>query len=197
MRKILFFIVKRLPSNYLRVLFYRVLFKYKIGVNVKIGKTIISAKRVVIGDNVLISNDNHISCNELKIGNNVSIHSGNRIMGSANFSIGENSRIINNHFIDLYNNVTIGLNTWLAGKSSQIWTHGSVSTKLGKKLDVFIGNNVYVGSNVCIAPGVHIADINLIGLGSVVTNSFNESKTIIIGNPSKVVKENIDWRKNW
>lgn len=118
-------------------------------------------------------------------------------MGTANFTIGDNSRIINNHFIDLYNNVTIGSNSWLAGKNSQIWTHGSISTKQGKKLDVEIGDHVYIASNVNIAPGVKISDVNLVGLASVVTQSFNESETIILGNPSKVVKNNIDWRKNW
>ncbi|MDO3695130.1 hypothetical protein QVZ41_09770 [Wenyingzhuangia sp. chi5] len=197
MKKILFFIVKRLPSNYLRILFYKIFFKYKIGRSVKIGKSIINAKKVIIGDNVLIRDNNHISCNVLKIEKNVSIHSGNRIMGTADFSIGENSRIINNHFIDLYNNVVIGKNSWLAGKNSQIWTHGSVSTKLGKNLDVVVGDNVYIGSNVSIAPGVKIVDVNLVGLGTVVTQSFMKPKTIIIGNPSKVVKEDIDWRKDW
>jgi acetyltransferase-like isoleucine patch superfamily enzyme len=197
MKKILFFVIKRLPSNYLRVEFYKLFFKYKIGSNVKIGKCVINANHVIIGDNVLIRDKNHISCNTLKIDNNVSIHSGNMIMGTANFSIGENSRIINNHFIDLYNNVTIGSNSWLAGKNSQIWTHGSISTKIGKNLEVTIGNDVYVGSNVSIAPGVKISNKNLIGLGSVVNKSFLDEKTIIIGNPSKIVKTDIDWRKDW
>ena len=197
MRKVLFFIIKRLPSNFLRVKSYKLFFKYEIGKNAKIGKCVLNAKKVTIGDNVLIRDDNHISCGDLYIANNVSIHSGNRIMGNGNFSIGKDSRIINNHYIDLYNNVSIGHNSWLAGKSSQIWTHGSISTKLGKTLDVVIGSNVYVGSNVSIAPGVSIADNNLIGLGSVVTTSFKESNTIVLGNPSKIVKHNIDWKKDW
>ncbi len=197
MRKIFFFVIKRLPSNYLRIQFYKLFFKYEIGSNVKIGKCVINAKNVIIGDGVLIRDNNHISCNNLKIDNNVSIHSGNFIMGTANFSIGKNSRIINNHFIDLYNNVTIGSNSWLAGKNSQIWTHGSINTKTGKKLDVTIGNYVYIGSNVSIAPGVKISNNNLIGLGSVVNKSFLDEKTIILGNPSKIVKTEVDWRKDW
>jgi len=197
MKRMLFFVIKRIPFNSLRVFIYKYFFKYKIGINVKIGRCVINAKRVTIGNNVMIRDDNHIACKTLKIGKNVSIHSGNRFMGTANFTIGDNSRIINNHFIDLYNNVTIGSNSWLAGKNSQIWTHGSISTKQGKKLDVEIGDHVYIASNVNIAPGVKISDVNLVGLASVVTQSFNESETIILGNPSKVVKNNIDWRKNW
>ena len=176
---------------------YRFFFNYNIGNNVKIGKCIINANKVEIGDNVLIRDNNHISCNILTIKEGVSIHSGNKIIGPANFSIGKNSRIINDHYIDLYNNVTIGDYTWLAGKNSQIWTHGSLKTKQGKKLDVIIGDNVYVASNVCIAPGVQISEINMIGLGSIVTHGFNESHTIILGNPAEVIKNNIDWRKDW
>ncbi|APG64695.1 hypothetical protein LPB136_04670 [Tenacibaculum todarodis] len=197
MKKIFFAIVKRLPSNSLRVFFYRFFLGYKIGSNVKIGKCVINAKKVEIGNNVLIRGNNNISCNILKIDNGVSIHSGNKIIGSANFTIGKKSRIINDHFIDLYNNVTIGENTWLAGKNSQIWTHGSIHTKLDKDLTVFIGNNVYVASNVSIAPGVKIGNVNLIGLGSVVTKNYLETNSIIAGNPAKVVKNNIDWRKEW
>lgn len=197
MKKILFAIVKRLPSNQLRVLMYRFFFQYKIGENVKIGKCVINAKKVEIGNNVLIRDHNNISCHILKIAEGVSIHSGNKIIGSANFTIGKNSRIINDHFIDVYNDVSIGENTWLAGKNSQIWTHGSIHTKTGKDLAVCIGDNVYVSSNVSIAPGVKIEAINLVGLGSVVTKSYLESNTIIAGNPAIVVKENIDWRKNW
>ncbi|SNR75878.1 transferase hexapeptide (six repeat-containing protein) [Lutibacter agarilyticus] len=197
MKKILFIIVKRLPTNSLRVFFYRFAFKYKIGKNVRIGKCVINAKKVDIGDNVLIRDYNNISCNILKINDGFSIHSGNKIIGSANFTIGKNSRIINDHFIDLYNNVTIGRNSWLAGKSSQIWTHGSIHTKSGKDLSVCIGSNVYIGSNTSIAPSVKIGNINLIGLGSVVTKSYTESATIIAGNPAIIVKDNIDWRKEW
>ena len=197
MKKILFAIIKRLPTNSLRVFFYRFFFNYRIGKNVSIGKCVINAKKVDIGDNVLIRSDNNISCNVLKINDGVSIHSGNKIIGSANFTIGKQSRIINDHFIDLYNNVTIGENSWLAGKNSQIWTHGSIHTKSGKDLTVSIGNNVYIGSNTSIAPGVKIGAINLIGLGSVVTKSYTDSKTIIAGNPAIIVKENIDWRKEW
>ncbi len=191
-------ILKRLPINSLKINIYRSVFNYKIGKNVIIGKSIIKANSVSIGDNVLIRDNNLISCNKLEIGFGTSIHSGNIIMGGASFKIGNNSRIINNHFIDLYNNVAIGDNTWIAGRDSQFWTHGSIHTKEGTKdLSISIGNNTYVGSNVCFAPGVKIGNNNLIGLGSVISKSFLCSKTIIAGNMATVVKENIDWRKNW
>jgi len=191
-------VIKYIPSNIVKVFLLRKALGYTIGKNVQIGKVIINCKKVVIEDNVFIADHNNISCNELFIGVNTSIHSGNVIQGGANFSIGKNSRIINNHYFDVWNTIQIGNNTWIAGKNSQFWTHGSIHTKSkNKDLSIIIKDDVYVGSACCFAPGVVIESENLIGLGSVVTNSFLEKKTIIAGNPSVVVKENVDWRTNW
>ena len=198
LRKILFKIIRICPFNKVRVFIYRTIFNYKIGKNVQIGKSVINSNNVEIGDNAIIRNNTTISCENLKIGNNTAIHSGNIISGKNSFKIGENSRIINDHFIDLWNNVEIGNNTWLAGKRSQLWTHGSIHTKTGNKdLSIKIGNDIYIGSNSSISPGVKIDSLNLIGLGSVLTKSIHSSKNIIAGNPAKIIKENIDWRESW
>lgn len=198
LKKILFKLIKVCPSNKFRVIIYKKIFNYKIGTNVQIGKSVINAKNVIIGNNVIIRNNTTISCNSLKIGNNTVIHSGNVISGKNSFKIGENSRIINDHFIDLWNSVEIGNNTWLAGKRSQIWTHGSIHTKTGDKdLSIKIGNDIYIGSNSSISPGVKIESLNLIGLGSVLTKSIDSSRNIIAGNPARIIRENIDWRENW
>lgn len=197
-KKILFKLIKLCPFNGVRVFIYKNLFKYKIGSNVFIGKSIINSKEVSIGNNVVIKHNTTIACSSLTIGTNTSILSGNTIMGKSSFSIGEDSRIINNHFIDLWNSVEIGNNTWLAGKRSQLWTHGSIYTKTGgKDLSIQIGDDIYIGSNCSIAPGVKIESLNLVGLGSVLTHSITTSKNIIAGNPAKIIKENIDWRDNW
>ncbi len=191
-------IIKFIPFSSFKVFLLRKLFGYSIGKNVKIGKSIIYCKKVTIRDNVYIANRNVINCNELVIGFNTSIHSGNTIQGGANFSIGNNSRIINNHYFDLWNNIELGDNTWVAGKNSQFWTHGSIHTKIGTKdLSIKINDDVYIGSSSLFSPGVIIESVNLIGLGSVVSGIFPESKTIIAGNQAKVIKHNIDWRENW
>jgi acetyltransferase-like isoleucine patch superfamily enzyme len=191
-------IIKFIPFSSLKVFLLSKLFGYTIGRNVKIGKSMLCCKKVTIGDNVYIANRNIINCNELVIGYNTSIHSGNTIQGSGNFSIGNNSRIINNHHFDLWNNIELGDNTWVAGKNSQFWTHGSIHTKNGAKdLSIKINNDVYIGSSSLISPGVIIESINLVGLGSVVSGIFSESNTIIVGNQAKVIKQNIDWRENW
>jgi acetyltransferase-like isoleucine patch superfamily enzyme len=199
LNKILFAIIKNLPSNFLRVFCYKKIFKYQIGNNVKIGKkVIINCKKVTLQDNVFISYNNSISCNELFIGKNASILRGNVIVGKSDFKMGSNSTIIYDHYFDVWNSITIGNNTWIAGKGSQVWTHGSIHTKRGiKDLGVYIGDNNYVGSGVLFAPGSRIGNNNLIGLGSVVTKAFASENTIISGNPATVIRENIDWRENW
>jgi acetyltransferase-like isoleucine patch superfamily enzyme len=191
-------IIKHMPSNSVRIFLLEKIFGYSIGKNVKIGKVIINCNKVTIGDNVYIADNNIILCNELSIGQKTSIHSGNVFQGSANFYIGTNSRIINNHYFDLHHNIEIGNNTWIAGKGSQFWTHGSIHTKLNTKdLSIKIKNDIYIGSASCFAPGVFIESENLIGLGSVIIKSFLKNKTIIAGNPAVVVKQDVDWRINW
>lgn len=196
-KKILFKIIKLCPFNFIRVFIYRFFFNYKIGKNIFIGNSILNCNAAEIADNVIIKHNVNIRCKKLKIGKSTSILSNNSISGSADFSIGNNSRIINHHHIDVYNNVSIGNNTWIAGKGSQIWTHGSLYTKLDKDLSVKIGDDIYIGTNVNIAPGTIISNLNLIGMGSVVSGKFLEEQTIIAGNPAKVIKTAIDWRDNW
>ncbi|SHE88054.1 transferase hexapeptide (six repeat-containing protein) [Psychroflexus salarius] len=196
-KKVIFKIILYLSNNSIRVFIYKHYFKYDIGANVKIGKSVINCKKVTLEDDVIIGDANFISCRSLTLLNKSRILSHNTIIGGSNLKMGENSRIIYNHKIDLANEVSIGENSWLAGDYSQIWTHGSLKTKLGKDLSVNIGNNVYLGSGVLIAPGVKINSNNLVGLGSVVLSSIKEQSCVVSGNPAKIVKENVNWRENW
>lgn len=190
-------LIKFIPSNFIKIALLRNLFGCKIGKNVTIGRSIINCDKVKIGNGVQIGNKNTISCKQLNVGADTKIIYSNRFIGNATFSIGENSRIISSHYFDLYNNINIGNNTWIAGNNSQFWTHGSMQTKTGKDLSINIKDDVYVGSASRFAPGTKIASFNLIGLGSVVAGNFETENTIIMGNPAKVVKQNIDWRENW
>ncbi|WP_290469532.1 hypothetical protein [Lacinutrix sp. MedPE-SW] len=69
-----------------------------------------------IGENVTIGKA-YINCKKVIIGDNVKIANGN------------NSRVINNHYFDVWNNITIGNDSWIAGKNSEFWTHGSIHKK--------------------------------------------------------------------
>lgn len=58
------------------------------------------------------------------------------------------------------------------------------------KLDTYIGCNCFVGASVIIMPGVRIGDEVIIGAGSVVTKDV-PSNCIVVGNPARIIKENI------
>ncbi|WGK63804.1 acyltransferase [Croceiramulus getboli] len=162
------------------------------------GRSIIKCLSVEIGDNVTLLNDNVITCSHLKIGANTSILEHNRISGPGSFTIGENSRIIYGHYFDTSSDITIGNNTWIAGRNSQFWTHGSTKTKTkAAELGIELGDHVYVGSATLIGPGVKIGNLNLIGLGSVLCKSFADSHNFILGNPAVIVKQDEDWREGW
>ena len=197
-KRLLAKIIMRCPGNNLRIFLYKLLLSYKIGKDVQIGRSILLCESLHLGDKVTIKDRNVIKCKDFYAGDGTKINSGNRIAGTASFSIGKNSRILNDHFIDVSREVKIGNSTWIAGKGSQFWTHGSIYTKgRSKSLGIEIKDHVYIGSNVMISPGVRIESINLVGLGSVVSHIVDSQKNIIAGNPARVVKENIDWRENW
>lgn len=55
----------------------------------------------------------------------------------------------------------MGRHTHLAGRQSQVWTHGYVHARTGydrARVDgpVFLGDNVYIGSFSCISTGVRV-----------------------------------------
>ena len=58
------------------------------------------------------------------------------------------------------------------------------------KTNTYIGSNSVIGINAIIMPGIKIGDHVVIGSGSVVTKDV-PSHCIAVGNPAKIIKENI------
>ncbi|PSW21984.1 sugar O-acetyltransferase [Photobacterium sanctipauli] len=56
---------------------------------------------------------------------------------------------------------------------------------------ITIGDKVWIGANVLVLPGVTIGDGAVVGGGSVVTKDV-PADTVVVGNPARVVKENIN-----
>ena len=52
---------------------------------------------------------------------------------------------------------------------------------------IMIGNNCFIGARSIILYGCRIPDNTIVAAGALVANSFTEEKTIIAGNPAKVV----------
>lgn len=106
------------------------------------------------------------------IGNNVSLNDGCYINGLGEIEIGNNVSISALSII-----VSTGLNTkTLVLKKEHI----------NKK--IIIGNNVQIGAGTIILAGVTIGDNVIVGAGSVVTKNI-ESDSIVIGNPTKILRK--------
>jgi acetyltransferase-like isoleucine patch superfamily enzyme len=78
-------------------------------------------------------------------------------------------------------------------------SHSILDMYSGKRInyasDVRIGNHVWIAAHTIILKGVQIKDNCIVGSGSVVTKSCDESNVIYAGNPAVVVKKNIDWSR--
>ena len=61
---------------------------------------------------------------------------------------------------------------------------------------IYIGNHVWLGRGATLLKGTRLPDNSIVGAASVVTKSFSESNVIIAGNPAKIVKHNIDWKRS-
>lgn len=58
---------------------------------------------------------------------------------------------------------------------------------------VYIENNVWIGNRSIILKGVNIGEGSVVGSGSVVTHDVPK-RSLVVGNPAKVIKENIYWK---
>ena len=65
--------------------------------------------------------------------------------------------------------------------------------RINPSKDVIIEEHCWIGSKSIINKGTIIPKHCIVGSGSVVTKPFDESNSIIAGNPARIIKRNIDW----
>lgn len=116
--------------------------------------------------------------------------------GPAQIRLGDLSKITANHSIDVMSSVIFGDFTTLAGKGSQIWSHGYVHNEAGAgryRVDgrVRLGDNVYVGSSSLITGGVTIVDKVIVGVGVSVAKSL-EHPGLYVSAPIRMVPRPAD-----
>tara|TARA_R110002050_G_scaffold167503_4_gene298359 strand:+ start:3933 stop:4559 length:627 start_codon:yes stop_codon:yes gene_type:complete len=194
-------IISLLPLNFLRVIFYKTIFKYKI-INSKVGFGTIIVVDSFDADSVFIGRFNKFSgpmIASLKKG--VRISDKNQfICGSwlsdiekskAILQLNKNVNVTCGHYFDVNGGITISDDTWIAGKSSQFWTHGAGQRPMG----ITIGSNCYIGSSVLIPANVNIANGVTVALGSVVVKNIDITDSLIGGNPAKVIRTNYKWNR--
>lgn len=91
------------------------------------------------------------------------------------FELGRTSLVTNGHSIDATENVYIGRNVVFGGKGTQLWTHGFDIYRNMVCKPVRIGNDIYIGSMSLLCQGITIADKSVIGAGTCVSSSIEES----------------------
>jgi len=144
----------------------------------------------------------------IKGNNNTIIIKDNTILRKVNIEIlGNNCKLL----ID--NHVMIGDNSYLSvkeGKTLMIGANCGLSRNIkiltsdghpifqdNKRInpaqDIIIKNNVWIGDNATILKGVTIGNNSVIGINSTLTKDI-PNNCIAVGNPAKVVKENITWK---
>ncbi len=203
-----------MPSP-LACLCYRVFFGYKIGKRVRIGFSILDANVCEIGDEVSIGHFNIFTrIDKLSVGEHTRIGVLNIFRGGdeirigrycdilrlneinsipepdivsnadPRFILGDGSLLAASHKIDFTDRVEFGKRVILGGRNSSVWTHNRQKTE-----PVTIGDYSYIGSEIRIAPGGSIPAKCIVGIGSVITKSFENENRLIAGVPAKEVKE--------
>ncbi len=188
--------VSRLPTNRLRCLAYSLL-GLRQSENLRIGwKTAITAPtKCILGRDVEIGGNCVMACGRFEAGSGTRIRSGNQFLGNSACMIGNNVRIIAEHYFDLAAEIHIGDNTWIAGRASQFWTHGTTREHIDQSIR--IGKGCYIASRILFAPGAGVADGTLVALGAVVTRRFDEPHCVVAGCPAKIIRRNYDWHNDW
>lgn len=67
--------------------------------------------------------------------------------------------------------------------------------RLNYSKNVYIGDHVWIGYNVMILKGTTIGNGSIVGMGAICTREYDEN-SVIVGNPAKVVRKNIYWRRD-
>lgn len=112
----------------------------------------------------------------IKIGTRTYIGEYNNIRAAGGrISIGNNC-LISQHITMVTTNHLIRKNTPI---NEQSWSTD--------KIDIKIGNDVWIGANSVILPGVNINDGAVIGAGSIVTKDVPKN-AIVLGNPARIIK---------
>lgn len=130
----------------------------------------------------------------LGVGKNLKVFEGVRIRNIDRLSIGDNTELGVNCFIQAAGGVEIGSDV-VIGPDVKIWSANHNYFNGNKPIreqgysfkKVVIGNNVWIASNSFIMPGAEIRDGCIISAGSIVGAKSYPDNTILCGNPARKI----------
>lgn len=162
--------------------------------------------KIIFGKHVILKN-----CNIFFQGNNHTLSFGNNIKlenvsfffekDNSNISVGDGTWIGEQSELSAFDNSDI-----IIGRGS-IFAKGCIlrtsdshiimndrNNIINKPENIIIGSHVWIGLQTCVLKGSVIPDGCIVGARSVVTSSMkSDEKSIIVGQPAKVIKKNISW----
>jgi acetyltransferase-like isoleucine patch superfamily enzyme len=199
----------------LKRLVLRLVFGYRIGRGVRIGLSLIDARRVVLGDGTWIGHGNLIiRVGELRTGRDVRIGMGNIIRGGDRVVLEDYSTIIRFNVLNAipdHDATTAPVSELLVGRGAVVVAGHRLDFTdrivLGRNVivagrnsslwthnrqrtaPIVIGDYCYLGSEVRLAPGSALADCCILGLGAVLTKPIPEARCLVAGVPARVVRK--------
>lgn len=95
------------------------------------------------------------------------------------------------------NSISIGQESMISDDVAMWGCDGHSITQAGKVINlskpIVIGSHVWIGTGVKILKGTTVGDNSVVGMGSLLNGKEYPNNKVIVGNPAKVVKDNIDW----
>ena len=145
------------------------------------------------------------SDNTFIIHKDVTFSEGGRVMlsGKGNrIEIGENSNIVNVFFVVTDNNtrVEIGNNCLFSAEviirtSDQHCIFNNEGKCINDGRDVIIGDHVWIGYGATILKGSILETNSIVGTESVVAGLHLPANSVAVGNPARIVKSDINWKR--
>lgn len=175
--------------------YYFIKLKYKILNNkINLAKNILFVQKTVISGKGVIAIGNNVKIGSRKGGyyHNGFFELQARFEDSC-ITIGKDTAFNNSCFIVSGNDINIGEDCMIGSNVTMMdfEAHGTQPEnrhEIGRKGKIEIGNNVWIGNNVTILKDVKVGNGSIIAAGSVVLKGNYPSKSIIAGNPAKIVK---------
>lgn len=125
-------------------------------------------------------------------GTKVSLGIDSKIVFGENLSITGESQIISMKNMTFGNNCLISWDCLIMDTDfHSIYDSSNRIINLPK--EVVIGDQVWLGSRCTVLKGSKIPNNCIVGSGSIVTNSLNDSDCVYAGNPVKKIKEGVRW----
>lgn len=110
-----------------------------------------------------------------------------------NFYANSNFELFTDFNVTIQDDVLVGWNVHVRNGNGHKVFYENVPTR--KLPDIVIGKHVWLCANTTILAGTHIADNSVVGIHSVVSQSFETPNVLICGFPASVIKGGISWER--